>query len=77
MGRKIPPGCRPMNVVKQMESEWASPTSWVWDEDRDTPETEIKLTDSQDTTTFKEWNTKVTTCTNTREAEYTYNCIAL
>ena len=37
-------------------------------------ETEIKPTDSQDTAKFKEWFTKVTTCTNTREAEYTYTC---
>ena len=63
--------------VKRMESEWANPTPWVWDTDRDIPETEITLTDSQDTTKFKEWFNKVTTCTSTREAVYTYNCIAL
>ena len=49
----------------------------IWDEDRDTPETEIKLTDSQDTTKFTEWFTRVTTCTDTHEAEYTYNCVTL
>ena len=63
--------------VKQMESEWTNKTPWVWDKNRDISETEITMIDSQDSTKFKEWFNRVTTCTSTREAEYTYNCIAL